>query len=156
MPPKTTLYVRNYRPNRLVLPKRATGDVRVTLEYRGHRGDTAALDASARNDPVIARWLGDGRLEEISQTAFNTLAKRQIDQTRPDDTLRAAGQKIWNMPMTPEDHRRPYQIKDSDFRPSPSLEYAGEVISTDEEIAILESMGHFDKQKALYPSKHRD
>lgn len=71
-----TLYVRNARPNRLVLK---FNGLREVLEHRGNRKDSIALPGELREDSEIARWLRNGQLEEISKEAFLQLGRRSID-----------------------------------------------------------------------------
>lgn len=62
-----TIYVRNMRPNRVIL---LYAGLRVVLERRGAREDTTSLPADAKNDPTILRWLRAGMIEEISKEDF--------------------------------------------------------------------------------------
>lgn len=67
------LYVRNLRPNRVVLTH---AGLRVVLERRGSREDTTSLPEDARNEPIIARWLRAGMIEEVTKEDFLDLAAR--------------------------------------------------------------------------------
>lgn len=68
-----TVYLRNRRPNRVVLTH---AGLRVVLERRGSREDSVSLPAEALQDATIARWLRAGMIEQISKDAFLELASR--------------------------------------------------------------------------------
>jgi len=68
-----TVYIRNLRPNRVVLQY---AGLRVVLERRGSREDTASFPADALSDPTIARWLRQDRVEQISKDQFLDLSGR--------------------------------------------------------------------------------
>lgn len=68
-----TIYLRNNRPNRVVLQY---AGLRVVLERRGSREDTASFPADALSDPTIARWLRADRVEQISKEQFLDLSAR--------------------------------------------------------------------------------
>jgi hypothetical protein len=142
------IYVRNTRPVGVVL--KLGKDIRYNLAYRGHRQDAIALPAEAANDREIARWLGEGRLEQISKEAYVRLAKRQMDQPRPDQTV---GTSV-NIKINPEDHRRPTIGAERDFKTNstPTVRLAGDLLSTEEELELLEIQGG---QDVNYPSKYR-
>lgn len=65
-----TIYIRNLRPNRVILKY---ADLREVLERRGSREDSTSLPSEAKNDPVISRWLSAGMIEEISKEDFFAL-----------------------------------------------------------------------------------
>src|SRR6476469_9507426 len=68
-----TVYLRNNRPNRVVLTH---AGLRVVLERRGSREDSVSLPAEALQDSTTARWLRAGMVEQISKDAFLDLAAR--------------------------------------------------------------------------------
>lgn len=65
-----TIYIRNLRPNRVILKY---ADLREVLERRGSREDSTSLPADSKNDPIISRWLSAGMIEEISKEDFLSL-----------------------------------------------------------------------------------
>lgn len=68
-----TVYIRNNRPNRVVLQY---AGLRVVLERRGSREDTASFPSDALSDPTIARWLRANRIEELTKDQFLDLSGR--------------------------------------------------------------------------------
>jgi hypothetical protein len=68
-----TVYIRNNRPNRVVLQY---AGLRVVLERRGSREDTASFPSDALTDPTIARWLRANRVEQITKEQFFDLSSR--------------------------------------------------------------------------------
>lgn len=146
------LYVRNSRPNAVLM--RVEG-LKITVERRGSREDTAALPGDWRNNPQVATFLQRGILEEISKDAFMALSGRPEETfveergrpkrvpgptevplvQRPSDAI--------NIPINPEDHRQPTVITDETLRKSlhlrsPRPEFAGEVPTTSEDLQRIE------------------
>jgi len=74
------VYLRNMRPNRVVLQH---AGLRVVLERRGSREDSVSLPAEALQNATIARWLRGGMIEQISKDAFLDLASR-VDAYDPN------------------------------------------------------------------------
>lgn len=75
-----TVYLRNNRPNRVVLTH---AGLRVVLERRGSREDSVSFPAASLQDATTARWLRAGIIEQISKDAFLDLAAR-IDAYDPN------------------------------------------------------------------------
>jgi hypothetical protein len=151
-----TLYVRNRRPNGLVLNYAGT---RHLLEHRGHRADSTALPAEAANDATISRFLKQGYLEKISRDAFMKLGARTVD-VRPNEFLTSnVGKNQSGVPMVAADAdttRTPSVLTDKAIHDAadPSPKWAGELMSTEEELEVYD----YDSQssQANYPSKNRD
>lgn len=106
-----TVYVRNLRPNRVVL---LHAGLRVTLERRGSREDTTSLPADALNEPTIARWLRASMIEEISKEDFMNLAARtdafDPNFRSPEEPELVSNVKTKAVPMSPERSETPYLI----------------------------------------------
>jgi len=95
-----TLFVRNNRPNRVILK---LNGLRHILERRGTREDSVALPLDQANrDPVIQRWLKEGRLEEISRDQFMNLASAEVKATG------ASGREGFNV-HSPTDYTVPME-----------------------------------------------
>jgi hypothetical protein len=127
-------YVRNGRPNRLIIKYAGT---KFLLERRGSREDTITLPDDAKTDPVVARFLRQGFLEEISKEAFMTLASRDEDTILPLAVRRA---NDVTLPMGNEQSNTPTVIADKDLAAtahlrSPNLELAKSV-STNVELGF--------------------
>ena len=150
---ESALYVRNGRPNRLVLPLTP----RQFLERRGSREDSTALTKDAKDNPTIARWLKEGTLEQITRDQFMKLAARQIDiepgqyLKRPVRNGRTADLQMH--PAEADTTRSPSSIREPDVRKAavPRLEWNGELMSTAEELEELD----YSAPENNYPSKHR-
>jgi hypothetical protein len=152
-----TLYVRNARPNSLVIRYAGT---RQLLGHRGSRTDSWALPREAENDQTIARWLKSGHLEKISKESYMKLSARTID-VLPNEYLekRLRQRNGLDVKMSPADAdttRTLTQITDGDVhkqvRDTVSPKWAGELMTTEEELESTE----FETQQADYPSHHRD
>lgn len=154
------LYVRNRRPNRVVIPAVAGGP-RHLLERRGSREDSVALPAEVENHPTISRWIKTGILEKISKDAFMRLGARTID-VEPNQYLE---RRIRNNPrgelaMRPaeaDSTKSLTQIVDTDVHKAaiPHVEWAGELMSTDEEIESMPELFESGGGEKNYPSRHR-
>ena len=68
-----TVYLRNRRPNRVVVQY---AGLRVVLERRGSREDSASFPADVLSDSTVARWLRGDRLEELTKDQFMDLSGR--------------------------------------------------------------------------------
>ena len=152
---ETTLYVRNGRPNILVLNYAGS---RIPLGRRGSREDSTSLPVEAMNDPVISRWLKQGLLEKISRDAFMKLGARQID-IEPNQFLKRPVRdgRTADVIMHPADAdttRSPSTLRDNDIRKAatPKLEWSGDLMSTDEELEEMD----YSAPEHNYPSHHRD
>lgn len=153
---KEVFYVRNRRPNTV----RFTFEgARLELKHRGHREDSISLPSDAKADPTIARWLRQGVLEEISREAFNKLASRRIDVT-PNEYLNrpVRSQKGWAAPLVSADGDATNSLtqipeRNTSINATPSVEWAGELMSTDEELE--EFLPDIEEQQN-YPSRHRE
>jgi hypothetical protein len=77
---KMTVYVRNWRPNQLIFKH---AGIKITLNRRGTRDDNVALPDEALSNTDVARFLRNGKLEQISEEAFQNLASRSEDETMP-------------------------------------------------------------------------
>lgn len=154
MAKEDTLYVRNARPNRVIFHYNG---MRYRLEHRGHRQDSTSLPIEASNDPEVSRWMKVGQLEKISKDAFMKLGARQVD-VLPNEYLQ---RKIRNTPkgevaMHPAEAdatRSLTQINEKEVQKAanPSPKWAGDLMTTDEEIEQLDF-----SQADQYPSKYRD
>jgi hypothetical protein len=109
-----TLYLRNLRPNRVILKY---AGLREVLERRGAREDTTSLPAEARNEPLIARWLRAGMIEEISKEDFLELAasgdlfdpqNRSEDEPKLKNTVRDP--RVPQVPMAHDNSATPTVI----------------------------------------------
>jgi hypothetical protein len=151
------LYIRNRRPNRIIV--NWAGTRYPPLERRGSRQDSLSLPAEAENDPVIARWLRVGILEKISKEAFMKLGSRTVD-IEPNQFLkrpvRTNGFKDLLLEKVTEGNTsgEKFNINETAARKAstPNLEWAGELMSTDEEIEGMD----FNHNTANYPSHHRE
>jgi len=138
---ENTFYVRNGRPNRLILK---VAGLRKMLEARGARADSTALPEEAREDANITRLLASGFLEEISKDDFMHLGIRNDDAGQ----LRAErfAEQVAVPLSTPTDSNLRIEISNEDLDKtkelrSPSLEFAEDPISTEEEVELLKE-GH--------------
>ena len=156
--PSKTLFVRNRRPNRVVF---SYAGARYTLERRGAREDSVSLPAEAANDPLVGRWLKQGILEKINRESFMRLASRTVD-TRTSEFLKRHPMRTPGSPgelaLSPADAdttRSLTQVTDGNVHKSasPNLEWAGELMSTEEE---LDEFLPDQEEGRNYPSKHRD
>ena len=147
------VYVRNNRPNAVLI--RVDG-IKYTVERRGSREDSAALPGDWKNKPPVSTFLMQGVLEEISKDAFMALGSRPEEtiveeRGRPkrvpgptDIPLVERSADDVNIPINnPEESREPYIITEADLRNttklrSPNPAFAGEVRSTEEDIAAIE------------------
>lgn len=106
-----TIFVRNFRPNRVVLTH---AGLRIVLERRGSREDTASLPAEALNEPIIARWLRAGMIEQITKEDFLNLSARSdaFDPNfrSPDEPEVVSNVKNKALAMSPERSETPYLI----------------------------------------------
>lgn len=106
-----TIFVRNFRPNRVVLTH---AGLRIVLERRGSREDTASLPAEALNEPIIARWLRAGMIEQITKEDFLNLSARtdafDPNFRSPDEPEVVSNVKNKAVPMSPEKSETPYLI----------------------------------------------
>lgn len=152
---ESTLYVRNGRPNMVAF---TYAGQRYTLDRRGTRTDTTALPAEAVSDSVIARWMKSGILEKISRDSFMKLAARQVD-VEPSQFLKRPvrdGKKadlIMHSAVADATHSKT-TVRTEDVRKTatPKLEWAGELMSTEEELEEMD----YESSEANYPSHHRD
>jgi len=150
-----TLFVRNRRPNRVVFSYAGN---RYVLERRGSREDSTSLPADAKNDVTISRWIKQGVLEKISRDEFMRLGARTVDTPtagflkRPVRDQRHRDLRLH--PAEADTTRSLTQIEDREVHSnaSPNLEWAGELMSTAEE---LETMPEESEKMPNYPSKHR-
>jgi hypothetical protein len=153
---ETALYVRNARPNRVVI--KFAGN-RYVLERRGSREDSTALPVEAANDTVVRRWLENKVLEKVSQDDFMQLAARTVD-TEPRFFLKTAVRTkgtVGTLGLNPAEAdatRSLTQINDKDVivAADPRLQWAGELMSTKEELAQLDMEA---AEQGGYQSKHR-
>lgn len=132
------IYVRNLRPNGLII--KLNGLKYPVLERRGARGDTMALPVEAENDPIVAKFLRTGYLEQISKEAFFELSSRTEDTRFPLRTRKHEHAATVAIPMNSESSAEPYVIKDKDLAEtahlrSPNLELE-RVVSTDVELGF--------------------
>jgi hypothetical protein len=140
------LYVRNQRPNRLVV---RYADLRIVLERRGSREDATALPEEARQDRTISRWFTDGKLEEITQDQFESLKGRLEDE--PMAPLKHKAVEV-NLPMNPPAHVTPTLI-DADNAElkeefmSPHLEFADPPKPTDSANELVEEANSNERTK---------
>lgn len=165
------IYVRNNRPNAVLV--RVDG-LKYTVERRGSRDDTAALPGDWRSKPPVSTFLHQGILEEISKDAYMALGMR------PEDTIieeRGRAKKVpgvtdialversaseVNIPINPEDHRQPTVITEENLRKtaplrSPKPEFAGEVRTTEEDIAALkEAKSQAEAQVKIHVDENAD
>jgi hypothetical protein len=155
MAKEDTLYVRNGRPNRVVFH---FNGMRYRLEHRGHRQDSTSLPIEAANDPEVSRWMKIGQLEKISKDAFMKLGARQVD-VLPNEYLQrkirnTAKGEVVMIPAEADATRSLTQINEKDIGKSanPAPKWAGELMSTDEEIETLD----YSQAENQYPSKYRD
>jgi hypothetical protein len=153
---ESTLYLRNRRPNRVVLNYAGS---RFVLERRGSREDSVSLPADAAKDTTISRWLKQGILEKISKDSFMRLGARTVDTPTAQFIKRPVrDQRRRDLTLHPADGdttRSLSQIKDSEVSKSatPNLEWAGDLMTTEEE---LDEFPEESEKMANYPSKHRD
>lgn len=155
MAQNSTLYVRNGRPNRVIFH---FNGMRYRLEHRGHRQDSTSLPIDAANDPEVSRWLKIGQLEQISKDAFMKLGARQVD-VLPNEYLQrkirnTAKGEVAMHPAEADTTRSLTQINEKEVQKqaNPSSKWAGDLMSTDEE---LETFDYSDSGNQ-YPSKYRD
>jgi hypothetical protein len=152
-----TLYVRNRRPNRVVV---SFSGVRYVIERRGSREDSVSLPAEAANDSVVSRWLKTGILEKITKDQFMTLAARTVDVNPAPYLKRPVREQnrrdLGLHPAEADTTRSLTQISDKEVSKaaSPNLEWAGDLMSTEEEIEEFLPEQQGDTRN--YPSKHRD
>jgi hypothetical protein len=130
-----TFFVRNRRPNRVVIKY---ADLRVALERNGAREDSVALPAEARNEPSIARWLRQGILEEISKNAYlelqASLAAFDPNHRSEDEPDLVSDVNAVELPLL-ADPRTPNVVDLKKMDPkllSPRLQYLNEPEATDE------------------------
>jgi len=147
------IYVRNARPNRVAF---TYDNLRYKLERRGSREDTTSLPADAQSDPILARWLKGGVLEKITRESFIQLAKRTVD-VEPRYFLKRKTGKDRGVVMSPAEGdatKSLTQLAEKDVRvaANPGLEWAGELMTTEEE---LETMTDEELERQNYPSRHR-
>ena len=134
------LYVRNTRPNAVLI---RVGGIKYTAERRGSREDSLALPGDWRNDPIVATFLQQGVIEEISKETFMTLGSRPDGVTEIPLKERKAATEV-NIPINnPEESRQPYLITEEDLRKStplrsPRPEFATEVPTTQEDLLKIE------------------
>lgn len=137
---ETTLYVRNYRPNMVIVPY---AGVRYKLERRGARNDNTALPIEAQSDPTINRWLRQGILEEITKEDFIELAVRDNDSEyklkKPEririkiEEPQSATPTLITKDKDGKDILNDESVKRNIM--SPKLEWETEPLSTSEELA---------------------
>jgi hypothetical protein len=152
------LYVRNRRPNRVILNY---AGMRTVLERRGNRADSVGLPTDAARDATIGRWLRSGILEKLTAEQYHTLQSRTVDVEptqflkRPIVQQQRMGQGLPMIPAESDGSKSPSQLSDQTVRTGavPGSDWAGDLMTTQEEIE--QSPELFDKQKA-YPSKHRE
>lgn len=128
------LYVRNGRPNRLIIKH---AGLKYLLERRGSREDTTSLPVEAENDPVVARFLRNGYLEKISKEAWMTLNAREEDTSYALNVRQA---KDVNVPMGHAASQTPTVIADKDLQETahlrtPDLQFA-KTVPTDVELGF--------------------
>lgn len=153
---ETTLFVRNGRPNRVVIKYAGS---RFVLERRGSREDSTALPIEAGNDTIVRRWLENKVLEKISQDDFMQLAARTVD-TEPRFFLKTPVRNkgtVGNLGLNPaeaDSTNSLTQINDKDVikAADPRLQWAGELMTTKEE---LQQMDFEAAEAGNYQSKHR-
>lgn len=134
-----TIYLRNRRPNRVVL---RYAELRVVLERRGSREDSVSLPADALQDATIARWLRSEMIEQISKEAFLELASR-ADAFDPntrseDEPITATDIRKAEIPMS-TDPRTPTVIDTDKIDRSmltPRVEFAETQPDTNEELNL--------------------
>jgi len=137
----TTLFIRNWHPNRLVL---TYAGQRYILERRGTREDNLALPDEARKDKTVARWLSNGTLEEITQDQFMELAVRSLGEVTAEQgktaDLKSPARDV-NIPINRPDSTTPTVIADDLFdkaagkkHMTPELTYREEPLTTEEEL----------------------
>lgn len=153
------IFVRNGRSNVLVV---RFGDIRVPLGRRGSRDDTLSLPTEAKNDPILSRWLKEGKLEEISSDDFFRLAGRSDawdrDRRAEDEPAIVSRVRDVAVPMNPEggNSQEPTVIRDetlADTRPrTPQREPVTPPLSTSEELrrrdgeTVTEGIGLDERQ----------
>lgn len=150
-----TFYVRNWRPNRIVF--KYTG-LKYILERRGSREDTTALPLDAKSDPVIARWMKIGVLEEISRDNFVELASRVKDG--PFGALTSKARQV-DIPIEKGTEPRPttisYDLIDSEEWKreylSPSINFTTPPLSTEEELAKLRAEAEVEELEEVAAPK---
>jgi len=115
----TTLYVRNTRPNRVILKY---ADLRHILERRGSREDSWSLPIEAQRDPDISRLLRIGVLEEIDKETFLTLAERDgpgfstpEERGSTEPPVKPIGLREFDLPMSSEEESRRPNIVPKEF-----------------------------------------
>ena len=156
---ESTVYLRNKRPNGVVFH---FDGIRYKLEHRGHRQDSVAVPAEALQDGQINRWVQLGQLEKISKESFMKLGQRTVD-VLPNEFLKRSmreGRGI-EVPMRKADSDTTGSlsvVEEGDVtrvvRDHVSPKWAGDVMSTDEEI---EEYGYDNQnEQQNYPSRHRD
>jgi hypothetical protein len=150
-----TLYVRNGRPNILVI--HFDGN-RIPLGRRGARDDSTSLRGEAANDPTISRFLKQGLLEKISRDSFMKLGARQID-IEPNQFLKRQVRDgrtadVIMHPAEADTTRSASTLRDVDIRKAatPKLEWSGDLMSTEEELEEMD----YSAPEHNYPSHHRD
>lgn len=131
-----TVYLRNMRPNRVVLQH---AGLRVVLERRGSREDSVSLPAEALNESTIARWLRASMIEEITKDSFLELAAR-TDAYDPnyrsveEPATQAFSRKGEGVPMAHENSATPTVIDtaklDKKFL-TPQIDYVNPPEKTD-------------------------
>lgn len=140
------LYVRNCRPNATLIRVGTSGTGSVpmvyTLERRGSREDTVALPGEFRNEPVVARFLHSGMIEEISKEQFLNLGVRLSSDNNYHVKERAASEV--NVPMADESSRTPTVIADADITKgaelrTPRPEFSHPIRTTEEDLAELQA-----------------
>jgi len=158
------VYLRNGRPNKVVFHYAGT---RQPLEHRGHRGDSVSLPKDALQDATIARWVKQGQLEVISKEAYMQLGARTVDVlpneylSQPMRTGRGAAAGVVPMQNADSDTSKGLsQLKDADVfrsvREGVSPKWAGDLMSTEEELESAEYINKQHDTNANYPSKNRE
>ena len=149
------IYVRNGHPNRVAFVHAGT---RIALDRRGSRTDTTALPKDALDNPTVSRFIKDGVLEKITRDQFMKLGARQID-IEPNQFLKRPVRtgKTTDLLMHPAEAdttKSPSSVREQDVRKSavPRLEWAGELMSTAEELEEMD----YSAPENNYPSHHRD
>lgn len=142
-----TVYLRNRRPNRVVLTH---AGLRVVLERRGSREDSVSLPGEALQDATIARWLRAGMIEQISKDSFLELASRTdaFDPNYRDENEPSIQTDIRHaeLPMS-QDPRTPTVIDTDKIDRSlltPRVEYVNEPDPTEDVNLVPQEVGVHD------------
>lgn len=155
---ENTLYIRNRRPNGVAFTYAGN---RIPLKHRGHREDSWALPAEAENDPTISRWLKQGIIEKISRDSFMRLGSRTVDLL-PNEFLqshkvRGKSGGVTMISADADTTRSLTQLGDKDVREyaNPQPKWAGDLMSTEQELDEYQYDAQDASGEGNYPSKHR-